>query len=595
MAQPRADRQRPPFAWVQSVAWAVVVAAVILVPCVVSASTHDAMRLPKVLLFRAAMIAAGAILVVALAATSGVVRIRTVPAVAAVIVLWTAVTTLASTNRIVSERTLAWVIGCAIFACAVDWAGRHRNVRAIAWVVIPGCVNALIFLAQRFHIWNPMRFDSDVPEHFRYTALLGNPDDVGSFLVAPGIVAFAFMLVDRSRRWLWAPPALLILAAIATGTLTPIGACGAGLIALAGLASRRTGIAIAIGTVIAILAVAIGYAPLRTRLGHVVTSLKNRDYAEAVSGRVTPFLAAAQMARDHPLTGVGPGCFAWGYAPYKERVEARYPALRRAFVATFSFGEVHNDHLQFAAETGILGYLLFASCLVLVATVSFRTTEPVAHIVALPLVIAYAVLALAHFPLHLAASTSTSLFLAAVLVGTSPLAELPARYELRLTRETSPALVGIAAVVATAAAVWIMVIACLRPYRCDIALKSTEEPTRIAFERGDRYYSAAIARANLELLAPCLAHRPNAAVLMIAAGNERVLGRLAEAAALYRRALTTDRRPEISYNLGIVELQLGDRRAALHDLLDAVRFSPTYLEGLPDDVRLELERSAAEK
>ena len=68
--------------------------------------------------------------------------------------------------------------------------------------------------------------------------------------------------------------------------------------------------------------------------------------------RLLPFLTAADMTRDHPLLGVGPGCFKYHYMAYRVAQRDRHPgAWTEGY--PMNWGEAHNDHLQVAAETGL--------------------------------------------------------------------------------------------------------------------------------------------------------------------------------------------------------------------------------------------------
>jgi O-antigen ligase len=76
-----------------------------------------------------------------------------------------------------------------------------------------------------------------------------------------------------------------------------------------------------------------------------------------------------------------------------------------------SFGEAHNDHLEIAAETGVVGYLLYLAALSMAAAPSLQkpSTNPraqFARLAALPVVTVLFISSLAHFPLQLAASTT---------------------------------------------------------------------------------------------------------------------------------------------------------------------------------------------
>jgi len=96
-----------------------------------------------------------------------------------------------------------------------------------------------------------------------------------------------------------------------------------------------------------------------------------------------------------------------------------------------NFGEVHNDHLQILAETGLPGYgLLLASVLTILGLENvFRTqtrknrNEPellkhaLGRNLRLPIVVVFMLLALAQFPLQIAAPRFVFLTLGALSVG----------------------------------------------------------------------------------------------------------------------------------------------------------------------------------
>ena len=124
------------------------------------------------------------------------------------------------------------------------------------------------------------------------------------------------------------------------------------------------------------------------------------------------------MFTDHPLTGVGPGAFAWHYYDYKIRAEQRVPSLRLAYHRGSNAGEAHNDHLQVLAEGGVLGYAAFAAVMIALGSLSFRApkTATFARRLALPLAIYWVVLSLAQFPLETTVVRSLLVHLAALCV-----------------------------------------------------------------------------------------------------------------------------------------------------------------------------------
>src|SRR5258708_23775315 len=218
-------------------------ATTLLVPIVMSLRGQDPFRLPKdLLLLTFAIAIATAAIVVWLRSNKAEHRsgaVRTVPLIAIGSVCWMALASLFSTNQALSHRAILWAAAIAVFACAVDLGGRTRGTLVIAWPLIPAGINTVIFLLQRFHIWNPMTFPADLPDHMRYTALLGNPDDLGGLLLAPALVAVALVLCDRRRRALWIPTTILLLAAVATGRLTALLAFGTGLLVMGFVRSRK--------------------------------------------------------------------------------------------------------------------------------------------------------------------------------------------------------------------------------------------------------------------------------------------------------------------------------------------------------------------
>ncbi len=591
--------------------WMLAVATTLLVPIVMSLRGQDPFRLPKDLLFLAFAIAiAAAAIVVWLRGTtrdqqSGAVR--TVPLVAIGSVSWTALASLFSTNHALSHRAILWVAAVAVFACAVDLGGRARGTLAIAWPLIPAAINAVIFLLQRFHVWNPMTFPADLPDHMRYTALLGNPDDVGGLLMAPALVAVALVLCDRRRRALWMPSAILLLAGVAAGRLTSLLACGAGLLVMGFVRSRKVGVIATALIVAGGIALVVGDPPMRARATSIANALRAHDYAEATSGRITAFVAASMMAIDHPLFGVGPGCFRWAYFEYKVAAERAHPSLAKAWSADYNFGEAHNDHLQTLAETGVPGYALFVAALVVLAASSRRKKNSenedetergtLVRTLALPTSVAIAILCLAHFPLHLAASTVTIVYIATLCVawGAHAEVEVPPALNERLAailrpRRLSPALsIAFVLVVVIGAAFLISRIA-LKPWQCNLTEKEIQARTSLTYDSvADPIQTSRNAHENLAALEPCLDVAPHdIALYMLAAANQRLIGRDADAATMYRRALQYDRRPELYYNLGVVELQLHQRDAAIADLLTAVSFSRAYLHDLPADVQAEV-------
>lgn len=94
-----------------------------------------------------------------------------------------------------------------------------------------------------------------------------------------------------------------------------------------------------------------------------------RRFGASLGVRVDYWKVSARMARDHPVTGVGPGCWE---EHYTRRKKPEYEETRLA----------HNAYLQVWSETGTIGLVLLAlavgapAVLVLRRLIRAETTEP---------------------------------------------------------------------------------------------------------------------------------------------------------------------------------------------------------------------------
>jgi len=133
---------------------------------------------------------------------------------------------------------------------------------------------------------------------------------------------------------------------------------------------------------------------------------------------------------------------------------------------------------------------------------------------------------------------------------------------------------------------------CVVPYRANLALASIEQRTRRA-QALERAAAARLARANLEDLSRIATpQRLNPDWYMLDAANCEIIGRFADAAESYSRALRIDQRPEIYVNRANVFLQLGRVDAAVADLATAARFNPFVLYDLDGDIRRRVTAAA---
>jgi len=405
---------------------AIVIAGGLLIPLVVSVAGEDPFRFPKDLALRAEVILLGGALLLGwifgrLEPLRVSLRERWL-ALTLLLCAWTAVCALTSMNRLVSVAPAIRVLEFALLFVVTVVSMRTLPLWIAGVIVPPAVINAAVYVLQELELWTPFDTSGAPEKHLTRTALMGNPNYVGSYLVAPAVVALALALTQRRGRVAWAAAAAFLV--VATFMTHTVGAIGALVVALPVMIALRLRSArtIAIGVVAAMIAAGaafVVYPPLHERVNVMRDALKRRDFETLSAARAMPFLAAAEMVRDHPLTGVGPGGFAYNYFEYKLRIQERHRSMFGfGGAAPDNFGEVHNDHLQVASETGLPGYALFAAALVLLASASWqRERAPsLARVLALPLVVSFAVLALSQFPLELVAATHAYLWAAAAVV-----------------------------------------------------------------------------------------------------------------------------------------------------------------------------------
>lgn len=426
--------------WGERVLAVIVFAIVTVTPVLISVQTRS-FREPKELFLRGAFV-----LLIGFAVIECIRRRqvrwlidRRSPLVVVVLagVGWTAVSLLFSTNRYLSALAFLRVAGLATLFLVTLYLSRRLPPAIVFFALAPALVNGVLMILETTGVWNPFYSDVWLRDHFfisgrdlsiaRYIfniALIGNPNYVGSYLAIAAIGAAA----AAARYRAWAIPILLplIAGAILSRALTGILALACGFAVLAYLINRKSTV---IAFVIApLLAVGIGLvnAPMRERIGRLADGIRAGDYDVVLSNRPSAFAAALQMARAHPLTGVGPGCYEFEYMPNRMELETRSPKFLGRGEIGVIFGETHNDHLQVLAETGLPGLLLFLAGFALLGLQSFRTPRATddtrrraARLLALPLAATVFVSALAHFPLVLPETSTLVAFLAALAVGWS--------------------------------------------------------------------------------------------------------------------------------------------------------------------------------
>lgn len=398
---------------------------------VVFAPGLDMFRAPKEAAMRAQAIISLFALAVAIV-YGGTSRIRELARERAVIailggaILWSIVTALTSQQRVLSAEALVTIVCSVVLFVAVWYVARDIPVAALLVLVPVVVINTILAALQEFSIWNPFDFRAAALQtaHLKASALLGNPNDVGGYLAICTVVLFATSAFFQGRlRWIAAIGTFVALAGvIVSQSRTAVITVAAAAVFFGFRRSRKTALIVALLVVILMFAATRIDMPGLTRVSRIPAQLITGDWEILFSDRLPAFAVAYGMFRDHPLLGVGPGAYKYLYMPYRIHLRDIYPeAVMRG--AGVNFAEAHNDHLQLLAETGLPGYALFVAACVVIALRARRANESEderAHFaarLAVPFVITVAVLALAFFPLQIAATRHLLITISALILG----------------------------------------------------------------------------------------------------------------------------------------------------------------------------------
>ncbi|MCM2314180.1 MAG: O-antigen ligase family protein [Thermoanaerobaculia bacterium] len=591
----------------EPVTLALVKLGVFLTLLVISPAGRETFRLPKDLLLRAEGILLLTIAAAGLAA--GALSPRLMPWKSPAVVLaliaagWAIATALASTNKPLSVLSLLTIVPATVIFLATFLVARGRGFELLTPLLWAGALNCLLYLSQLLGIFNPIQFTSAFKGHNAATGFLGNANDLGSALLPIAVAAAALAFADpEHRRRNWFVAGLVTLTVFASVSIAAIGALVVALVVMTLLLDwRKTAVALVALAIVGAIAAA-AYAPFRYRVEDIANAARGGSFDRLLSGRLASFSSAIAMLHDHSLTGVGPGTFGWNYLPYKIEVTEADPELfRDTAAANFNFEEVHNDHLEILAETGIPGYAVFVAALVWLMLGSVRRprgeetgatpTQSWARLVSLPLASGFAVIALAQYPLQLASAMSATLFVAALSAAWRPsTAPGAAPQSAARPRLGTGAIVAIA-IVLSVVPVWFLAVV---PWGCNVTTREMEAAMADAL-RGNPQARAYLA-ANTGKAERCRRHvRHDQSLNVAVASAYSLTGRSTEALAVYEDALRYDRRPEIYFNIGGIYLRTGYSEKAFDNFLTAARFNPGLADRISGDamksrVKYELAR-----
>ena len=415
--QPESTRVTRVLTWV-------VAGGALIIPLFVSMQFADPFRAPKdLLIVFEGLILAGTIGLARLFGHQTPLGVWPVPLRILVLALlaWTTIVTITATNLEHSIRSsLLATASLLIFVVTYNLARSHA-IPALLFCLVPACLNSVAAILQRTGTWALFRFETEMTLRDRTVGFLGNPNFVGSYLVIPAIAAAAIGVSRGRYRWVGMIMAAIMFAGVsAAETAGAVVATAAGLFCLFLMMSRRNAIIGIALLVVALIGAAIVLPERWQRLGPGEKGIQTaEDVCELLSHRLPAYLAAWEMFARRPVTGVGLGCFASQYFDQKLQTEERYASF--LYMHPLNFGEVHNEHLQLLAEGGLPLYVLFLATLVMLGRRSFVGSASderalIGRSMALPIAVATAVLAMAHFPLRLPATIITSVMITALVM-----------------------------------------------------------------------------------------------------------------------------------------------------------------------------------
>ena len=405
--------------------WLVSLAAIVI-PFLVAPGLTGFRIGKEILLVAVGVGAAGLMLASTLAFTPPFLALWREQRPAAVLVFaavgWTAIATAFSAQPILSLVSLVWVAAAgAFFIATLGGSSGGAPLFMVGVAIVPAAINGAVAFLQRVGWWTPVALDPALPSRIRTSGFVGNPNDLAGYLLLPLIASIALAIIARGwLRWTAAASAALMLVGlVASETITALVALVAALFAMAALRSVRAVAGfMALGVGIVVLAWIIDL-PIAERGVVIVNQAISGDLWTATSFRTQSWLVAWRMFTEHPLTGVGPGCYGLLYMAFKMVLSVRHPEF---LASPENFGEAHNDHLQTLAVSGLPGYFIFLVALYALAKVSFRASGTdlrarFARWFSFPAATGFAVLSLGQFPLELAAPLAVGLYLAALAIG----------------------------------------------------------------------------------------------------------------------------------------------------------------------------------
>lgn len=502
---------------------------------------------------------------------------RTVAAAGLALAVFVAISALASASSRFDPLSLTPSLSAlALFLAAASTVGPGIASRALPALMAVGAFTGLLATAQRF--LGVFQLPLRVPEpRFLASALIGNPGDVGAALVLPGLLLWSAATAGRLPRNLRLLAGAGFLATVlglgATEAIAPLAAMVAGLLAHVLLDIRRRGRHLLAGLVLVVCASA--FTGLGGRAVEKLRNLRAGNLAEFSTQRDIGVLAALEMIRSHPVTGVGPWSYENAFVPARLAAEERAGRRLVHLSESAHFENAHNEPLTLAAECGIPAALLAIGLTLWLAVALVRNhlrekARGEAPGIAssetlLVCLLAFLVLGLGGFPLRIPMAAGPMAFLAGLALGRlGPRSLVPGRPIVLLV-------LGGCLLVST-----------LARGAAARFLATGEETLRAAAQAPDAGIRGALLNGARVELTSAASLRPRGPAAWLALGSvERLEGNLEGALQATSRSFALEERAETTLNLGLIALESGKADVARAYFVRAVWIFPRLLQSIP--------------
>jgi O-antigen ligase len=281
----------------------------------------------------------------------------------------------------------------------------RRLERLLLGLLVPATLLAVLGILQYHGIYRPFGFSGpSYDPRLAVISLVGNPGDLGAYLVLPCLIAqwAVFQRRGRIRILTAAGLAVCLYAMVLTQTLAALIALAVGSALLwALLLPRRKAVLLFGGGAAFVFGLALAVAPLRERIAAKAAEARAGDWNSVLTGRLDGWRAAVWMIREHPWSGVGHGAYRPEYVPAMNELLDRGVQMYPQHVQPV-FANAHNEYLEAVADWGLLAIAALAWGLWVLAAALRRARGEPGQALAWAGVSALAVLSLVYFPFRIA-------------------------------------------------------------------------------------------------------------------------------------------------------------------------------------------------